>query len=336
VWTDLGLSKAGLVLFSHNCMQDCFSSGLHEESKLFAIQDRCQEGLSHVGPKFGMPYEKDARDLVPTMKALYRFIQSHGLEGVFLIVLPAGDVVNMFQHPALSEEMICEWIKDLTVDGVHDGKGGRLVLCSYDALNLKLSGNALLNSCSDALREMILRTLDNPRTHTGPLVLHHIMKHVAAFSITQTRQLAESLKKVNIRDIPGEDMERYVEQVPSIVDDRCEPSDMLCPLQEICKARVELGCYGATTERVLPNQVERMEKQVAHDRSKVNKNKADAGHKPVRRDSSSTSEHQKLDCLSKTKLDGDSGSDVVVTHGSPKRSDTIGSGDNEVVTQGSQ
>ena len=83
---------------------------------------------------------------------------------------------------------------------------------------------------------MTIRTLDNPQTHTGQLVLRHIMKHVAAFLITLTRQLAKSLKKVNIRDIMGENMERYVEQVPSIVDDRCEPCDMLRPLQEIFKA----------------------------------------------------------------------------------------------------
>jgi len=117
VWTGRGLCDDGLNPFSHYCMRDYFKIGLKEHSTLGDIQEHCMEGLK--GPKFCMPYEKDAGKLVPTVKALQRFVQNHGMEGVFAMILPSVGALDLFQHPAMaSERMICTWIQDLTGDGI--------------------------------------------------------------------------------------------------------------------------------------------------------------------------------------------------------------------------
>jgi len=218
VWTGLGFNDDGLVPRTHDCMRAYYRATIKEETTLAAVHDNCMKGL--VTYKFCLTHERDAHKLIPCVKELHRAVRNGGMEGVFIIVKADGSTIDLFKHPALAnEKMIKQWITDLTVNGVHDGHGGRLPVCEYDVFNLKLSGQAILNSCSEALHDLLIRTLKDPKTHSGPLIYHYIMKQIAEISNTHTRSLTEAITKINIRNIPGEDMNRYAEQVLLIVDE---------------------------------------------------------------------------------------------------------------------
>ena len=115
--------------------------------------------------------------------------------------------------------MIAVWVKDLQTAGVHDGKGGRLKPCQYDELNLQLSGEAVLNSCSLPLKHQLERILPNAVDRTGPTVYKHILEQVADQSVAHTRKLTKDLDSLSLRSIPGENVMLFVKQALDIVDD---------------------------------------------------------------------------------------------------------------------
>jgi hypothetical protein len=86
-------------------------------------------------------------------------MSNHGMEPVFQIVRSDSTIIDMLKQPGfMSTELITSWIKDLTVDGVHDGQGGQLTVCPFDVTNLQYSFHAV-NSCSALLRQDLLNNL---------------------------------------------------------------------------------------------------------------------------------------------------------------------------------
>jgi hypothetical protein len=87
-------------------------------------------------------------------------MSNHGMEPIFQIVRSDGTIIDMLKQPGfVSTKLITSWIKDLTVDGVHDGQCGRLAICQFDIINLQYSFHAVLNSCSALLRQDLLNNL---------------------------------------------------------------------------------------------------------------------------------------------------------------------------------
>jgi len=200
-------------------MRDYFLSDMQAKVALHTIQEHCKAGIV-MGPKFCLPYESEDFTLVPTIKAISQFMRDHGLEGVFMVVLPTGATIDIFKRPGIvTKKMIRTWIDDLTVHGVVDPNGGRCAVCPYDEVNLHLSSMALLNSCSYKLREMIVRMLPDSRTHTGPLIYYHILQQAALMSFAHTRKLTESLTGLRLHSFPGENVMQYMEQALSIIEE---------------------------------------------------------------------------------------------------------------------
>ena len=99
------------------------------------------------------------------------------MESVFNIVLSTTKTVNLLKRPGLADEqMIQQWIKDLTEDGViADDVGTRYPVCCFDELNLRLSGKAVLNSCSESLRKAVEQAIPMEAQRVGPLVYFHVI-----------------------------------------------------------------------------------------------------------------------------------------------------------------
>jgi hypothetical protein len=117
-----------------------------------------------------------------------------GLEGVFIIVPPAGTSINRFKFAALASiDIIQTWILDLTTHGVHNGIGGRHPICKFGAMNLSLSGKAILNSCSPLLQDEINRKIPLPQDQSGPRVYYEVVQLVATLSISYTQELEGKL-----------------------------------------------------------------------------------------------------------------------------------------------
>jgi RNase P subunit RPR2 len=126
----------------------------------------------------------------------------------------------MFKFPALATlSVVKQWVEDLTVNGAHDGSGGRSPVCKFDKLNLSLSGFALLNSCTPLLREEIHRLIPNPYERTGPRVYFEIIQKMASLSIAYTRTLEDKLKKLKLSDFKGENVQLYAEHCLNLVDE---------------------------------------------------------------------------------------------------------------------
>ena len=176
------------------------------------IETSCRSGLSSIteSPRFCQAHEKDAHLFVKCVQELRRFCEDYGLEAVFRIVLPDDSTIDLFKRPGFADEAIINtWVKDLTVDGVYRPGGRRHPVCRFDQLNLRLSGMAILNSCSDSLKQAIERALPREEDRVGPVVYYNVIRRVQPPSHTQTRTLADKLKMLDLRKIKGENMTQF-------------------------------------------------------------------------------------------------------------------------------
>jgi hypothetical protein len=196
-------------------MREFTSERTKEMIALGKIKEFCKAGLKETGPKFSMSHENEIQPLVPCIEAIQEHMEQCGLEGVFIIVTAAaGTSINIFKYPALASiDIIQIWILDLTTHGVHNGIGGRHPICKFDAINLSLSGKAILNSCSPLLQDEINRKLPLPQDQTSPWVYYEVVQLVATLSISYTRELGGKLKALSLKSIPGEKVERMPKQL---------------------------------------------------------------------------------------------------------------------------
>ena len=230
VWTGLGAQELGNEPTSYYCIREFSSKGIKELTALGKIKEHCKGGLKEAGPLFSLGHEKDAEKLVPCIKAMKAHIENCGLEGVFIIIRVDEDPLNMFKNPAQATlKLVTEWVEDLTKNGVVQQattksrlslpRNSRHPVCKYDEVNLSLSGQALLNSCSLILREEVFRKIPDPQDRSGPRVYFEIIQLVATLSISFTRALELKLKSLNIKDFKGEDVSQYQQQAMTIVDE---------------------------------------------------------------------------------------------------------------------
>jgi hypothetical protein len=77
----------------------------------------------------------------------------------------------------MAMELVASWIKDLTVNGVHDGQGGRPTVCPFDIINLQFFFHVVFDSCLALLRQDLLNNLP-PNDHTEPQALMLLLTRV--------------------------------------------------------------------------------------------------------------------------------------------------------------
>jgi len=222
IWTGFGENEEGVTPISDLAMRQFFAGGLKAFSQKGTIDRACKAGLPSVtgAPLFSQAHEPDGAKLVPCLRALKEFLTDHGMEGVFTIVQPQSKDINLLTNPGqANEELIQDWIEDLTVQGGYcPTTHTRLPVCPFDTMNLALSGRAILNSCTPALKEAVHRAIP-VHDRNGPTMLLAINKCVALPSYTVTRDLCDKLKVLSIRKIPGENMAEYQSQALTIVDE---------------------------------------------------------------------------------------------------------------------
>jgi len=157
-------------------MRDFDTSVVKSFTAMAPIEDKCQSGLRDCPDLlFCVPTESNANMTVNSLIALEERLTHHGLEGVFHVVLPSGKVLNMFREPGMcTSDIIQTWCEDVITKGVHDlsdaSNPTRHGICDYDRINMIWSGEALLNFCTEALKQDLKFDIQ-PDERYGPEVL---------------------------------------------------------------------------------------------------------------------------------------------------------------------
>jgi len=177
-WTGFGAGCKGINPKSATCMTDFDTSVVKSFTAMAPIEDKCQSGLRDCPDlllAFCMPTESNANMTVNSLIAFEERMTHHGLEGVFHVVLPSGKVLNMFREPGMcTSDIIQTWCEDVITKGVHDlsdaSNPTRHGICDYDRINMIWSGEALLNFCTEALKQDLKFDIQ-PDERYGPEVL---------------------------------------------------------------------------------------------------------------------------------------------------------------------
>ena len=124
----------------------------------------------------------------------------------------------MLKTPGLvTEEVVETWIDDLTLDGAMPPSSfQRHPACPYDKINLQLSAEAILNSCSDNLRQDLLDTI-TPKKRHGPWVLLEVLKKVYKPDLNKLRDLVKQLESISITKIEAQNATEYKLQASTLV-----------------------------------------------------------------------------------------------------------------------
>ena len=138
------------------------------------IEVKCQAGLKD-SPEllFSTNEESNAGKVVPSLYAFKDSMVNCGMEGVFNIVQADGTKVNMLTSPGMvSTTMVDTWCADLLTNGVQDPASttANLTVCPMDGVNMRWSGEALLNSCTETLKQDLKLAVSLDMC-TGPYLL---------------------------------------------------------------------------------------------------------------------------------------------------------------------
>jgi hypothetical protein len=217
-WTGNGAQGLGVQPTSGNCMRYFKGNELKAFQALQSVEDKCKAGLQAKGALvFGLQGETHFDKGALLLRELDEYLNYNGLEGVFHIVNSDGTTVDMLKQPGfVSTELVESWVKDMADLGVHDGAGGRLAVCQFDVMNLQYSYHAIINSCTPLLRQDLLNNLA-PGKHTGPQALMLLLTKVYPSSYTKVKGLIQALEKLNIRDVPGENISTLVQKASDLI-----------------------------------------------------------------------------------------------------------------------
>ena len=157
VWTGMGSDGAGTAPKSANCYRGFDADVIKNHTAMTPIEVKCSTGLKD-SPEllFSTNEESNAGKVVPSLYAFKDSMVNCGMEGVFNIVQADGTKVNMLTSPGMvTTTMVGTWCDDLLTNGVHDPipTSGHLPVCLLDGINMRWSGEALLNSCTETLKQ---------------------------------------------------------------------------------------------------------------------------------------------------------------------------------------
>ena len=213
-WTGPGSGRLGLDPQSGYCMRQFQADPIKNHQAMNPIEEKCRRGLSSsTDPLFSLAGEPDADKIIYAIRAFEKHVVYTGMDAVFDIVpRNGGTVVRMLQEPGLIDtKMIEEWIEDLLAYGVNGKRP-----CTYDKTNLAWSGEAILNSCTDALR-LDLETTVPLADQNGPTLLCKILLMLYRPSHSKVRELRAQLEALSLRSIPGENVTILVQQANAII-----------------------------------------------------------------------------------------------------------------------
>lgn len=201
-------------------MRDFKTDEVKNFNAMSPIEEKCQKGLlDQAALWFSMPDESNAKMVVTSLIAFEERMINHGMEGVFHIIQTDGSVLNMLQAPGLCTSAIVDsWNTDLLVTGarIKAHPGIRSPICAYDQVNLMWSGEALLNSCTEALKQDLKLSV-KPDDRTGPKLLMALITKIYRPSLSKIESLKESLKLLNLHSYPAENVTLFVQDTSKLV-----------------------------------------------------------------------------------------------------------------------
>ena len=218
-WTGYGAGAEGLSPRTTNCYRKLCGDEVKSLSQLSYIESHCRAGLKGInGPLFCQEHEPGAQKTITVLTALDSFLESYGIESVFVIQF-SNRYVNMIKSPTgVDDSIMDDWIHSLTISGVEIETYVNAPLCLYDRKNLELSYDAVINSCSEDLAREI-RSLLSPSQRSGPQALHEILKIVYRKNDFKLEQLLNDLSKLSIKAFPAENVTLYKNAAFQILDE---------------------------------------------------------------------------------------------------------------------
>jgi len=216
----MGAGNQGLTPKSASCMRDFKTDEVKNFNAMSPIEEKYQKGLlDQAALWFSMPDESNANLVVTSLIAFEERMINHGMEGVFHIIRADGTVLNMLQEPGMcTTSVIDSWCVDLLVIGARTKRNpsSRSPLCNYDRTNLMWSGEALLNSCTEALKkDLKLSVMPNDRN--GPKLLMALITKIYRPSLSKIEALKDSLKGLNLHSFPAENVTLFVQDATKLV-----------------------------------------------------------------------------------------------------------------------
>ena len=204
-WTGYGAAQKGKNPRTKDCMRKFRMDPSKNYQQMSYVEAECRKGLSDTGKTlFCMTDEPDAKYVVSTLHNMEEELQMKGMEGVFIIIKADGSRINMLKQPGMyTEQDLKAWIQDLTVDGVHDGIGGRLPVCKYDITNLDWSFDSIRNSQSAKMSKHQQNSLKADDCN-GPGILYAITQLIYKHSESKIEKLLTQIAALDIKKYAGE------------------------------------------------------------------------------------------------------------------------------------
>jgi hypothetical protein len=222
-WTGMGASGSGARPFSKYCMRAFKTDPIKNHQHMHPIEDKCKTGLRD-SPElhFALSHEPNAHTVVASIRAFEKFVASCGMDGVFTIVDKDLGKINFLQQPGMvNQAAIDDWCSAILDKGVwgKDAASGdpvRLPICQYDLVNMDWSAEAVLNSCTPALRY----DLENKvaiQDHNGPKLMMTLLTMLYRPSLSKLKELREKLEALDIRTYPGENVTLFCHDASKLV-----------------------------------------------------------------------------------------------------------------------
>jgi len=211
----MGAGNQGLTPKSASCMRDFKTDEVKNFNAMSPIEEKCQKGL--LDQAFSMPDESNANLVVTSLIVFEEHMINHSMEGVFHIIRIDGTILNMLQEPGMCTTSVVDlWCVDLLVMGarIKGNPSSQSPLCTYDRTNLMWSGKALLNSCTEALKQDLKLSV-MPDDRNGPKLLMALITKIYCPSLLKIESLKGLLKGLSLRSYPAENVTLLSKTPPS-------------------------------------------------------------------------------------------------------------------------
>lgn len=222
VWTGMGAGGTGLRPYSKYCMRDFKTDAIKNHQHMHPIEDKCKQGLRD-SPElhFSLSHEPNANTIVSSIRAFEKLMINCGMDGVFTIIDKNVESISFLQQPGMiNQRNLLDWCDDILTHGVwtKDASGlpARHPLCPYDQINMDWSAEAVLNSCTPALRYDLEQKVPLA-DHNGPQLMMALLTMLYRPSLSKIRELRSSLEALDIRKYPGENVTMFCHDASKLV-----------------------------------------------------------------------------------------------------------------------
>ena len=163
------------------------------------------------------------------VKEFCRFVEAHGLDTVFRVVRPSGEIYLLTDWGQVTLSEVKDWVRKMKRGGAPwPGKVTRFTVCDYDLDNLELSAQAFRNSIGSKLYTLL--ESEAADDCSGPEYFKMAMMKMTGTSSQAVRILSNKLSEMKLQDEPGENVSSFsmkiTELCKQLAGSGLAPSDM--------------------------------------------------------------------------------------------------------------